>query len=185
MIGPLTNLAMAIRLEPELPNLVKRVSIMGGTTEGKGNASMPSEFNIYCDPEAAHVVFEAFEVKKNPKILLFPWETCLKHKMTWSFYDMVTGRGPYKQTQAGFVLKEATAVCEKFCRVSDKDKVGEDWTPCDAYAAAVLLDEGLVTEGKDLYVATERSGILSRGATVIDWYGTKKTKTAKVVLAID
>ena len=96
MIGPLTNLAMAIRLEPKLPNLIKRVSIMGGTTEGKGNASMPSEFNIYCDPEAAHVVFEAFEVKKNPKILLFPWETCLQHRFDWPFYDSLVGRGPTK-----------------------------------------------------------------------------------------
>ena len=57
MIGPLTNLAMAIRMEPDLPSLIKRVSIMGGTTTGHGNATMPSEFNFSCDPEAAHVVF--------------------------------------------------------------------------------------------------------------------------------
>jgi len=73
---------------------------------------------------------------------------------------------------------------ERFCRAGD-DNAGENFTPCDAYAAAVLLDESLITEAKDLWVATERSGTLSRGAMVIDWYATKKMKNAKVVLSID
>ena len=87
MIGPLTNLAMAIRLEPDLPSLIKRVCIMGGTTTGHGNTTMATEFNFSCDPEAATVVFKAFEVASDPKLLLFPWDTCLKHSVNWYFYD--------------------------------------------------------------------------------------------------
>jgi len=73
---------------------------------------------------------------------------------------------------------------EKYCRRLSYNR--HNFVPCDAYAAAVLLNEALITEGKDMYVATEMSGTLCRGATVIDWYGSKfKTKTAKVVLTID
>ena len=73
---------------------------------------------------------------------------------------------------------------EKYCR--KLSHVRHNFTPCDAYAAAVLLDQNLITEGKNFYVDTEISGTLCRGATIIDWYSHKhQTKTAKVVLAID
>jgi len=54
--GPLTDIAMAIRLEPKLPSLVKRIVLMGGSM-GKGNRTPYAEFNIYADPEAASIVF--------------------------------------------------------------------------------------------------------------------------------
>lgn len=54
--GPLTDIAMAIRLEPRLPSLVKRIVLMGGSM-GKGNRTAHAEFNIYADPEAAAIVF--------------------------------------------------------------------------------------------------------------------------------
>ena len=55
-IGPLTNVATALRLDPSLPERVKAMSIMGGSLTS-GNATPTAEFNIWCDPEAAHVVF--------------------------------------------------------------------------------------------------------------------------------
>lgn len=54
--GPLTDIAMAIRLEPRLPSLVKRIVLMGGSM-GKGNRTAHAEFNIFADPEAASIVF--------------------------------------------------------------------------------------------------------------------------------
>lgn len=54
--GPLTNLALAFRLAPELPELVREVVWMGGSTTG-GNATPAAEFNALADPHAAHVVF--------------------------------------------------------------------------------------------------------------------------------
>lgn len=54
--GPLTNVAMAIRMEPKLLNKVKEIVLMGGSVDN-GNTSPAAEFNIMCDPEAAHVVF--------------------------------------------------------------------------------------------------------------------------------
>lgn len=54
--GPLTNIAMAMRLEPRIIEKIRRISLMGGAV-GLGNTTPAAEFNIYADPEAAHVVF--------------------------------------------------------------------------------------------------------------------------------
>lgn len=54
--GPLTNVAMAIKLEPRLLQKTKEIVLMGGSID-HGNTSPAAEFNIMCDPEAAHVVF--------------------------------------------------------------------------------------------------------------------------------
>ena len=54
--GPLTNIAMAMRLEPAIIPKIRQISLMGGAV-GLGNASPAAEFNILADPEAAHVVF--------------------------------------------------------------------------------------------------------------------------------
>jgi inosine-uridine nucleoside N-ribohydrolase len=55
-VAPLTNIAVALALEPELPRLVKRVVIMGGAFLCPGNASPYAEYNIWADPEAAAIV---------------------------------------------------------------------------------------------------------------------------------
>src|SRR6478736_2602047 len=56
-VGPLTNVALALRADPELANRVAGISIMGGGTFG--NATAAAEFNIWADPEAADVVFRS------------------------------------------------------------------------------------------------------------------------------
>jgi inosine-uridine nucleoside N-ribohydrolase len=55
-VGPLTNLAVSLLLEPELPELVSRLVIMGGVFFNPGNVTADAEFNIYVDPEAAALV---------------------------------------------------------------------------------------------------------------------------------
>lgn len=55
-VGPLTNLAVALLLEPELPQLVSRLVIMGGAFFNPGNVTADAEFNIYVDPEAAALI---------------------------------------------------------------------------------------------------------------------------------
>ncbi|WP_376797192.1 nucleoside hydrolase [Thermogemmatispora sp.] len=58
-VGPLTNLALAVRLAPEISQQVREVVIMGGALRVPGNVTPVAEFNIYADPEAAHIVFHA------------------------------------------------------------------------------------------------------------------------------
>ncbi len=59
MLGPLTNLAIALNVEPELPQLLKSVVVMGGAYAVPGNTTPAAEFNILVDPEAAEQVFTA------------------------------------------------------------------------------------------------------------------------------
>ena len=56
--GPLTNVAMAIKMEPKILERLDEIVIMGGSVDN-GNTSPAAEFNIMCDPEAAHVVFSS------------------------------------------------------------------------------------------------------------------------------
>lgn len=56
--GPLTNVAMALKMEPKLYKRIKEIVLMGGSVD-HGNTSPAAEFNIMCDPEAAHVVFSS------------------------------------------------------------------------------------------------------------------------------
>lgn len=57
-MGPFTNIAMALRKEPRLATWLKGISVMGGTTQ-IGNTSPVAEFNVWCDPEAADIVFRS------------------------------------------------------------------------------------------------------------------------------
>ncbi len=57
-VGPMTNVAMAMRLEPKIVPLIQQIVLMGGST-GLGNWSPAAEFNILCDPHAARIIFES------------------------------------------------------------------------------------------------------------------------------
>jgi purine nucleosidase len=86
-IGPLTNLALATRLDPSLPQKYKRLVVMGGAIHARGNSwERAAEFNFYCDPEAAAIVFQ-----KWPEITLLPWETTLAHALPLSQVEELSG----------------------------------------------------------------------------------------------
>lgn len=58
-IGPLTNVALAIRQEPRIVSALKEIIIMGGAIRHEGNTTALAEFNAYVDPHAAHIIFHA------------------------------------------------------------------------------------------------------------------------------
>ena len=74
MIGPLTNLALALQRAPGIAGGIGRLTIMGGTVYGRGNVTPAAEFNIFSDPEAAAIVFAAAV-----DTTVVPWESCLAH----------------------------------------------------------------------------------------------------------
>ncbi|MFD3559665.1 nucleoside hydrolase [Streptomyces sp. NPDC058686] len=74
--GPLTNIAAALELDPELPSLVQDITIMGGAGLVSGNVTPVAEANIHNDPEAAHAVLSA------PwDITLVPLDVTLSHTL--------------------------------------------------------------------------------------------------------
>ena len=73
-LGPLTNIAIALALDPSLPRKVKRLVIMGGAITGKGNITAFAEFNIAVDPEAAQSVLTVW-----PNAELVDWEATIQN----------------------------------------------------------------------------------------------------------
>ncbi|KAM9320781.1 uncharacterized protein PAF06_005300 [Gastrophryne carolinensis] len=59
-VGPLTNLALAVKIDPTLPKKLNKLCIMGGSIEGRGNRTQCAEFNFYQDPEAAYIVTKEY-----------------------------------------------------------------------------------------------------------------------------
>jgi purine nucleosidase len=87
-IGPLTNIALALRREPALSSLVRDFVIMGGSA-GRGNATPAAEFNILADPEAAAIVFGA-----GWTVTMIGLDVTLQARVTAAVRDRLRGLGP-------------------------------------------------------------------------------------------
>ena len=155
-LGPLTNLALALRLDPSLPQRVARLVVMGGAVSAHGNITPASEFNVGFDPEAAHVVFEAF-----PRFDLADWEATLAHGLPHERVEAWLG---VDSTRARFY-----AAISRQTRIWSAERRGADWHSADALAMALALQpEGaLRTESRPVVV--ELTGHHTRGSTVVDW----------------
>jgi len=82
-VGPLTNLALLLKMYPDVKTRICKTYIMGGNRSGVGNVTKAAEFNFYADPEAAHIVFDC--IKRN--IMLLPWETCLEKNVQFTLVN--------------------------------------------------------------------------------------------------
>ena len=173
-IAPLTNLALALRLDPTLPQRVARLVIMGGAVTGRGNTHLvPAEFNIGFDPEAAHVVFSTW-----PQFTLVDWEATLRHGIAFDTMDRW--------------LAAADPRARFYATISRKTR---EWTVArgrprlmvaDALAMAVALEPSIVTRTQNHHVAIELHGAQTRGATVVDWEDRfAQPANAQIVLDVD
>lgn len=172
-LGPLTNLALAVRLDPELPKHVGRLVIMGGAVTGQGNTSVPAEFNIGFDPEAAAVVFRAF-----PQFDLADWEAVLRHGFPHADFIDWLARGDHRARFYDAISLKTRAWSE--------GKRGSNWHSADALAMAVALAPEGVILAETRHVAVETEGRLSRGATVVDWAGRNgQAANARIALGYD
>lgn len=150
-LGPLTNLALALRLRPELDTLVHDVVVMGGNALVPGNATPAAEANIMNDPEAADVVFGA-----RWPITMVGLDVTHKVVLDGPRIDAVTGA----DTPTARLLKGAIPLYRRFFeRVNRFDGIYLH----DPSAAAYLLDPSLFrTERWPVRVETQG---LSRGKT--------------------
>lgn len=168
-LGPLTNVALALALEPELPKLLRATVMMGGAVHGRGNATAVAEFNIYADPEAAAMVFER---GLNPVVL--PWETTVETPVPWDIWQDLVESGPIGRSFVAPMMAHSTR------RSRDERKTPGILLP-DPLAMAIALDPacGRTHNG---YVAVETSGSVARGLMAVDAHGiTGKQANASIV----
>ena len=155
-LGPLTNLALALRLDPSLPQRVARCIVMGAAVTAHGNITPAAEFNIAFDPEAAHIVFSAF-----PKVELADWEAVLAHGFRHDDAERwLAADSPRARFYAG--ISAHTRAWAKAGR-------GERWHAADALAMALALQPEGALEMLERPLAVEVAGLHTRGATVVDW----------------
>ncbi len=96
-LGPLTNIARAFIRDPELPTLVGRLVIMGGTVSGPGNVTPAAEFNMYCDPASAQAVFRSPSTKT-----LIPLDVTNRLELSYDLFNKL----PDESTRVGRLLRQ-------------------------------------------------------------------------------
>jgi purine nucleosidase len=170
-IGPLTNVALAIRLDPNFPNNIGRFLFMGGAYEARGNTKIVSEFNIHFDPEAAAVVLSEF-----PYSTMISWELSVNYGIPWAEFDPLYARKGKKVEFFCAINRFLENVMKKY------DYTGMAMP--DQLTAAVAADPSLILERTEAHVQVELAGALTRGQTIVDWRGRTKPQV-NIVTKID
>ena len=170
-IGPLTNLAMALRLRPAITAGIGQLTIMGGTLHGRGNVTPAAEFNVYADPEAAAIVFRAAI-----DLVLVPWEPCLTHFLEGSEVDRLFAGLPES------VLRAFSLALVMHARRNEMKRGRADtFRFVDPLAAAVVVEPGIVSRSLRASVDVALAPGISRGMTVVDPSGRLGTPTVTIV----
>jgi purine nucleosidase len=176
-LGPLTNIALAIRLDPNFPKNLKNLVIMGGAVDGRGNTTAPTEFNIGVDPEAAKIVFNVCHEVPGGTWLV-PWETSLTEAISFADWDgNIEGNCPVAQflQQMTVHIKQVMAAVEFPVSI---------WP--DPLAAAVALSPEIVSDEELRFVDVEIGSGLARGQTIVDYRsGNDTSPNARIVRGVD
>jgi len=172
-LAPLTNIALAIALDPELPQKFRRLTIMGGAIRGRGNTIHPSaEFNVFTDPEAARIVLRAW-----PDSTLVPWETCMDHALDEAkvekLLDIRSARADFFRAISTHTLTFVERALGLRCLIAS-----------DALAMAVAIEPDMILKSERRYVDVELGGAHTRGQTTVDWVS-RTGQEANVTLALD
>ena len=155
-LGPLTNIATAIRKDAQKMRRLQKIVLMGGAFEGYGNVTTTAEFNIFVDPHAAHEVFQ-FDVP----IHIVPLDATHQVILTGERLHAETDK---RETPISRFLKDATQACMEFYR----EHIGF-W----GLHIHDALPIGMLTcpdyfESVPVHVQVETEGTLTSGMTVAD-----------------
>jgi inosine-uridine nucleoside N-ribohydrolase len=150
-LGPLTNIALALRKDPSIAGLVKEVVLMGGAISG-GNVDAAAEFNIYVDPEAADIVFNA-----GWPLTMVGLELGRKALFNRDHLALLRGTKGLQSELAAGILEHHVTLSEKY---------GLKGAPLyDPTAMAAVIDPSLITT-QSMRVDIELRGEFTRGETV-------------------
>ena len=188
-LAPLTNVALAVQRDPDLPRLLRRVVIMGGSYRSSGNTAPTTEWNVSCDPEAAKIVFEAFAGAGSngnpPRPIALGLDVTERAKLLpehLARLAALAGCAPDGSVQggsiAGSAAGRAVAVNSIVRYLADALRFYMEFHSRydgfygafihDALALATALDPTLVRT-QPVTVDVELDGRLTTGETVADW----------------
>ncbi|RMD49696.1 MAG: nucleoside hydrolase [Alphaproteobacteria bacterium] len=172
-LGPLTNVATALAMAPDIAPRIRRIVMMGGAYFEVGNVTPAAEFNIHVDPEAAAAVIGA-----GIPLVMMPLDVTHKALITPARIAAFRALG----NRCG----EAVASMTSFFARHDRAKYGTDGAPLhDPCVIAWLLRPDLF-EGREVNVVVETAGTYTAGMTVIDWWRvTDRPPNALVMNGID
>jgi purine nucleosidase len=172
-LGPLTNVATALKKAPDIAANIQEIVMMGGAYFEVGNITPAAEFNIYVDPEAAEIVFSS-----GVPLVMIPLDLTHKVLTLKARVEKIRTLG----TRPAIALAEMLDFFERF----DVEKYGSDGGPLhDPTVIAYLLKPELFG-GRDCNVEIELSSELTLGMTVVDWWRvTDRAINAKVLKDID
>ncbi|MFQ5740996.1 MAG: nucleoside hydrolase [Acidobacteriota bacterium] len=156
-LGPLTNIAVAVKHCPEIVSKVGRCVVMGGAACTVGNVTPAAEYNIWVDPEAARVVFGA-----GLPIEMVGWELC-RNEANLNEEEMAHVRS-LDTPLAHFALD-----CNRTAIEANRRLFGEPGLSLpDPVAMGIALEPDLCTRRSSHYVEVETQGEFTRGMTVVD-----------------
>ena len=155
-LGPLTNIALALSIEPQFARMVRRCIIMGGTGVLPGNVTAASEFNVWADPEAARIVFDS-----DLPLEMVGWDVSVADAV---IPDQLANELGAVSELGKFAMAIQRQVRE-FCRTETKL---EGFDLPDPIAMAVALDPKIVTSEIQKHVRVNLGHGDTRGQTLVD-----------------
>ncbi len=173
VLGRMTNLALALSLEPGLASAMAEVVVMGGAVTVPGNVSGVATANLHEDPEAAAIVY-----RSGAPIVQVGLDVCNRVTVSPEQLEAIAGAG----SAATRLLSEATGhLREAYIRtgrIGPEDGVRYNDMPAIGYA----IDPSLFT-ARPAYVEIETHSELTKGQTVADWNAAEPN--ARICLEVD
>ena len=173
-IGPLTNLALALKADPRAMRRVGRIVTMGGAFRVPGNTGPVAEFNYFVDPDAAHAVLNS-----RVAITIIPLD--VTHQVVLMRKEM-----EYRaRRRAGAATMAILKFTEAYMKYHLKTQGFNGGYLHDPMAVAVAIDPSLI-KTRQVHVDVETKGLYTRGMTVTDFREQHSShSTVDVAMTID
>lgn len=174
-LGPLTNVAMALDLDPDLPLLLNGMVCLGGALQNNGDVTPAAEFNMWSDPSAARAVMRSPIGK-----LIVPLEVSSEPGLTFDDVDRLSGLIP--STPVGEFLIGLL----QFAARANRQFLPREEVAFPAAAALAIVAHAARFTTESVVLDVETSGELTNGMTIVDRrrFGSRQTN-AEVVTQLD
>lgn len=176
-VGPLTNIAMALRIEPRISQKIKRIVIMGGGCR-EVNITPTAEFNFWIDPEAAKIVFDC-----GCDILVVPLDATHAAAVSIRTAEALERKGTKPATLTARIIRQRQNAYKHWQPMADIDSVPVH----DALAVCAVLDESVLGPVVETYADVDIGKGAADGMSIFDLdnrYKDRK-KNVKVALGAD